>query len=133
MDNKNKFIIIIGSFSLILAMAFGLIFIFDDIVSIVKMRNQIIFSWKSIAILFVSPLFFYMFSCAFYYSVTSKTMKLNNELVKILTIIFFVFLVLSFPMSWYLDSKLRAAGYTVCERLSVGAPNKYVKHPKLCR
>ncbi|MBE8595633.1 DUF1240 domain-containing protein [Xenorhabdus sp. BG5] len=60
----------------------------DDIVSIIKVRGEIISYWKFIAILFMLPLFIYMFSCDFYYSVTSKTMKLNNELVKILTIIF---------------------------------------------
>ncbi|MBE8595634.1 DUF1240 domain-containing protein [Xenorhabdus sp. BG5] len=39
---------------------------------------------------------------------------------------------MSFPIFWYLDAKLRGKGYTVCERLSVGSPNKYVKDPKLC-
>ncbi|MDE1492647.1 DUF1240 domain-containing protein [Xenorhabdus bovienii] len=133
MDNKNKTIVIIGSFSLILAMIFCGIFIFDDILSILNGKDEINFSWKSIAILSGFPIFLYMFSCAFYYSVTSKTMKLNNKLIKILTIIFFVFLFLSFPFSWHLDSKLKEEGYIVCEKMSVGSLNKYVKYPEMCR
>ncbi|MDC9605457.1 DUF1240 domain-containing protein [Xenorhabdus griffiniae] len=133
MSNKNKAIIIIGCFSLILAMIFCTAFIIDDILSIFYVRDEINFSWKSIAILSGFPLFIYMFSCAFYYTITSKIMKLNNKLIKTLTIIFFIFLFLSFPLSWYLDSKLKEEGYIVCEKMSVGALNKYVKYPEMCR
>lgn len=133
MDNKKNFFVIIGSLSIVLIITLVSYLIFDDILSIIEMRKEITFSWRSIAILSVFPLCFYMFSCVFYYSVTLKPMKLNANLVKILTITFFVFLFLSFPFSWYLDSKLREEGYVVCQRLSVGSPNKYVKDPNLCR
>ncbi|MDX8001250.1 DUF1240 domain-containing protein [Xenorhabdus sp. Reich] len=133
MENNNKNIIVIGSFSLVLAMVFCNVFIFNDIISILNRSNEINFSWKSIAIISGSPLFIYMFSCAFYYSISSKTMKLNNKLIKILTIIFFVFFLFSFPFSWYLDSKFKAEGYIVCEQMSVVSLNKYVKYPEMCR
>ncbi|OTA21187.1 membrane protein [Xenorhabdus beddingii] len=133
MDNKDRRIVIIGSFSLILALIFCDVFIFEDISSILNGGKEISFSWKTIAILSGTPFLLYMLSCAFYYSITSKTMRLNNDLVKILFIIFLVFSFLGFPISWYVDAKLKREGYVVCDRLSVGAPNKYVKYPKTCR
>ncbi|WP_339378896.1 DUF1240 domain-containing protein [Xenorhabdus sp. BG5] len=133
MDNKNRIIVIISSVSFILMSFLLYFFIFDDIVSFIKMKDEIIFSWKLFLFFFASPLLLYMCVCTFYYSVASKPMKINNKIMKVLTINFFVFLALSFPVSWYLDIKLKGEGYTVCERLSVGSPNKYVKYPKTCR
>ncbi|MDC9623334.1 DUF1240 domain-containing protein [Xenorhabdus sp. XENO-7] len=133
MDNKNRFIIIISSLFLILIMSSTMFFIFEDMISIVKLGDEITFSWKLFLFFFASPLPFYMCVCAIYYSITSKPARLNNTIIKIFIVNFFIFLFLSFPFSWYLDSKLRREGYVICEKTSFVSPNKYVKYPSLCR
>ncbi|MCC8388739.1 DUF1240 domain-containing protein, partial [Photorhabdus laumondii] len=39
---------------------------------------------------------------------------------------------LSFPLSFYVDYKLKSENYLVCERISWMSPNTYVKDIKLC-
>ncbi|MDC9581040.1 DUF1240 domain-containing protein [Xenorhabdus sp. PR6a] len=132
MDNKKRFIVIISSLFLILIMSLGMFFIFEDIISIIKMGDEIIFSWKLFLFFFASPLPFYMCVYAIYFCVTQKPAKINNKIIKYLTINFFVFLFFCFPLSWYLDSKLKMEGYFVCEKISFSSPTKYVKYPNLC-
>ncbi|WP_443256072.1 DUF1240 domain-containing protein [Xenorhabdus sp. PR6a] len=61
-----------------------------------------------------------------------KMPKNNNSIFKILTFIGILGFVISFPVSWHADYKLKIIGYSTCYKLSWNAPSKYVKKPRLC-
>ncbi|WP_071891925.1 DUF1240 domain-containing protein [Yersinia pestis] len=42
-------------------------------------------------------------------------------------------IIVSFPISLYVDYKLKSNGYVVCDRISWMSPNTYVKDLSLCR
>ncbi|MDE1497075.1 DUF1240 domain-containing protein [Xenorhabdus bovienii] len=132
MDNKNRVVVIISSLFILFLMSLAVFFVCEDFISIINMGEEIIFSWKLFLFFFSSPLIFYFCICAIYYNAISKPAKLNDFTVKILLVNFFVLLFLSFPFSWYLDSKLKVAGYVICDKTSFNSPNKYVRNPSLC-
>lgn len=41
--------------------------------------------------------------------------------------------IISFPVSLYIDNKLKNDGYVVCDRISWMSPNTYVKDLSLCK
>ncbi|WP_422824416.1 DUF1240 domain-containing protein [Xenorhabdus bharatensis] len=42
-------------------------------------------------------------------------------------------LILSFPVSLYVDNKLKSVGYVTCDKKSLFAPNEYVRNIVLCQ
>ncbi|CDH26275.1 exported hypothetical protein [Xenorhabdus bovienii str. kraussei Becker Underwood] len=61
MDNKNRFIIIVSAFSLLIMMSTVTFFIFEDIVKIFNMDEIVTFSWRTFTI-FSIILFFFIFA-----------------------------------------------------------------------
>ncbi|OTA20359.1 membrane protein [Xenorhabdus beddingii] len=133
MDNKNRIVVIISASFMFFIVAIAVFFVIEDFISIIKMGDEIILSWKSFAFFFSSPFLFYFCINAIYYSVIAKQPKLNDLAIKILLSFCIFFLILSVPISWYFDHKFKKLGYSVCYKSSWSAPNKYVKDIKLCR
>ncbi|WP_408673308.1 DUF1240 domain-containing protein [Xenorhabdus doucetiae] len=131
-DNKNKFIITISSLFLLLIMNAVLFFVVDDFLSVYNLSDVIVFSWRMFVILFSYPLICYFCITPIYYLFFLKMPKNNNSIFKILTFIGILGFVISFPVSWYADYKLKNLGYSTCYKLSWNAPSKYVKAPSLC-
>ncbi|CDH32421.1 DUF1240 domain-containing protein [Xenorhabdus bovienii] len=132
MDNKNRFIIIVSAFSLLIMMSTVTFFIFEDIVKIFNMDEIVIFSWRTFTVFFSYPFLLYFCIIPVYYEFSLRMPKNNNMFIKYLLLISILGLILSIPISWYLDYKFKSLGYSVCYRLSWNAPSKYVKDTKLC-
>ncbi|MDE1475694.1 DUF1240 domain-containing protein [Xenorhabdus bovienii] len=132
MNNKNKLTLAIGTFFLFLIMNAALFFAVDEFLLIYNLSDVVVFSWRMFAILFFYPLACYFCIAIFYYLYFSKLPNKNNSIFKFLTFIGILGFVISFPVSWYADFKLKENGYITCYKKSLNAPNKYVKNKKLC-
>ncbi|MEQ1964442.1 DUF1240 domain-containing protein [Xenorhabdus khoisanae] len=132
MNNKNRLTLAIGMFFLFLIINAALFFAIDDFLSLYHISNVVVFSWRVFAGLFFYPVVFYFCIAIFYYLSLSKMPKNNNSILKFLTFIGILGFVISFPVSWYADSKLKENGYINCHKKSLNAPSKYVKNKNLC-
>ncbi|CDH05360.1 conserved hypothetical protein [Xenorhabdus bovienii str. oregonense] len=61
-----------------------------------------------------------------------KLPKYNNSIFKFLTFFGILGFVISLPIYWYGDFKLKQNGYINCYKKSISAPQKYAKNEKLC-
>ncbi|QXF32072.1 hypothetical protein B0X70_01955 [Photorhabdus akhurstii] len=104
----------------------------EDLVSLVKMDEKIIFSSRVIIIFFFSPLILYSLLFIIFVSITGRYPKHHDSFNKYFGSIAIISLFLSFPTSLYVHYKLKSDGYLVCPRISLTAPNTYVKDMKLC-
>ncbi|WP_258180452.1 DUF1240 domain-containing protein, partial [Yersinia pseudotuberculosis] len=96
-------------------------------------EDRIIFS-SSIAICLISfPLMFYVMTGSIYFFIFNKTPKFNKLLIKYLTMLAIASFIMSFPIPFYIDYKLKNDGYVVCDRISWMSPNTYVKDLSLCK
>ncbi|CDH21888.1 putative Similar to membrane protein [Xenorhabdus bovienii str. kraussei Quebec] len=132
MDNKNRFIIIVSAFSLLIMMSTVTFFIFEDIVKIFNMDEIVTLSWRTFTIFFSYHFLLYFCIIPVYYVLSLRMPKNNNMFIKYLLLISVFGLILSIPISWYFDYKFKSLGYSVCYKLSWNAPSKYVKDTKLC-
>ncbi|WP_390902832.1 DUF1240 domain-containing protein [Xenorhabdus bovienii] len=110
----------------------ALFFSIDEFLLVYHLSDVVVFSWRMFAILFFYPLACYFCIAIFYYLSFSKLPKKNNSIFKFLTFIGILGFVISFPVSWYADFKLKENGYITCYKKSLNVPNKYVKNKKLC-
>ncbi|WP_258179867.1 DUF1240 domain-containing protein, partial [Yersinia pseudotuberculosis] len=95
--------------------------------------DRIIFS-SSIAICLISfPLMFYVMTASIYFFIFNKVPKFNKLIVKYLTMLAIASFIVSFPIPFYIDYKLKNDGYVVCDRISWMSPNTYVRDLSLCK
>ncbi|WP_146134681.1 DUF1240 domain-containing protein, partial [Yersinia pseudotuberculosis] len=59
--------------------------------------------------------------------------KSRKIVIKYLTMLAIASFIMSFPISLYVDYKLKSNGYVVCDRISWMSPNTYVKDLSLCK
>ncbi|MGJ0578505.1 hypothetical protein ACR71G_10485, partial [Xenorhabdus bovienii] len=78
MDNKNRFIIIVSAFSLLIMMSTVTFFIFEDIVKIFNMDEIVTFSWRTFTIFFYYPFLLYFCIIPVYYVLSLRMPKNNN-------------------------------------------------------
>ncbi|WP_338046863.1 DUF1240 domain-containing protein [Photorhabdus namnaonensis] len=96
------------------------------------MDERIIFSSRVIIIFFFSPLVLYSLFFIIFVIITGHYPKYHDGFNKYFGTMAIISLFLSFPISFYVDYKLRSDGYLVCPRISWSSPNTYVKDMKLC-
>ncbi|MDE9498550.1 DUF1240 domain-containing protein [Xenorhabdus bovienii] len=132
MDSKNKSILAISMFFLFLIINAALFFAVDEFLLIYNLSDVIVFSWRMFAVLFFYPLTFYFCISIFYYLFFLKLPKHNNSIFKFLTFFGILGFVISLPVYWYGDFKLKENGYITCYKKSISAPQKYAKNEKLC-
>ncbi|MBD2816047.1 DUF1240 domain-containing protein [Xenorhabdus sp. Flor] len=132
MDSKNKSILAIGMFFLFLIINAALFFAVDEFLLIYNISDVIVFSWRMFAVLFLYPLMFYFCISMFYYLIFLKLPKYNNSIFKSLTFFSIIGFIISLPVCWYGDSKLKENGYITCYKKSISDPQKYAKNEKLC-
>ncbi|OTA20528.1 membrane protein [Xenorhabdus beddingii] len=132
MDSKNKLILAISMFFLFLIINAALFFAVDEFLLIYNVSDVIVFSWRMFAVLVFYPLIFYFCTSMFYYLFFLKLPKNNNSIFKFFTFLGILGFVISFPLYWYGDLKLKENGYITCYKKSISAPQKYVKNEKLC-
>ncbi len=132
MGNKKKAIHIICALFFLILTSFTFFLTGEDLVSLVKMDEKIIFSSRVIIIFFFSPLILYYMVAVIFVKITGHYPKYHDSFDKYFGSIAIISLFLSFPISFYVHYKLKSDGYLVCPRISLTSPNTYVKDMKLC-
>ncbi|MGP9294441.1 DUF1240 domain-containing protein [Yersinia pseudotuberculosis] len=103
------------------------------IIELIKMEDEITFS-ASIFISFISsPLVFYALVGSIYVFIFNRMPKFKEIIIKYLTMLAIASFIISLPVSFYVDYKLKSNSYVVCDRISWMSPNTYVKDLSLCR
>ncbi|CAH22068.1 DUF1240 domain-containing protein [Yersinia pseudotuberculosis] len=131
---KNRLFKTLGGLVFLLSFLFLMKYlIINSIIPLIKIEDRIIFS-SSIAICLISfPLMFYVMTGSIYFFIFNKTPKFNKLLIKYLTMLAIASFIMSFPIPFYIDYKLKNDGYVVCDRISWMSPNTYVKDLSLCK
>ncbi|WP_036773942.1 DUF1240 domain-containing protein [Photorhabdus australis] len=132
MGSKKKIIHIIGALAIFILMLFAFFLTGENLISLVRMSEKITFSGGVFIIFFSFPLISYATFLIIFFTVTGHYPKYHDNFVKYLCSIAIVSIVLSFPISLYVNYKLRSDNYLVCPRISWMSPNTYVKDIKLC-
>ncbi len=132
MGNKKKAIQILGALAIFILASLGLFLTGGNLISLVEMDEEITFSGSVFIIFFSFPLISYATFLIIFFTVTGHYPKHHDNFVKYFFSIAIVALFLSFPISFYVDYKLKSESYLVCKRISWKSPNTYVKDIKLC-
>nr|WP_207629175.1 DUF1240 domain-containing protein [Photorhabdus cinerea] len=130
-DNKRKIIHIICAIFILSLMSFSMYIVSEYLLSLILMDEKITFS-GSVMIFFSFPFVFYFVVSAVYLSLAKCFPKHYDTCAKYLFVITTASVFLSFPVSFYVDYKLKSDNYLVCPRISWMSPNTYVKDIKLC-
>nr|WP_280176141.1 DUF1240 domain-containing protein [Xenorhabdus innexi] len=96
------------------------------------MNSKIYFSWRVFFACFGLPIVYYMFISAIKNLLVNKPSPFSGLFLNFCILIFALSFVSSFPVSIYVDHKLKKSGYVKCSRTSLIAPNKYVKNMDEC-
>ncbi|MBS9441159.1 DUF1240 domain-containing protein [Photorhabdus heterorhabditis] len=132
MVNKKKILHIIGAFSFIILTLFTFFSSGENLISLVKMEDKITFSGPVFIIFFSFPLLSYSMIFVIYFNITGRCPKYHDNFIKCFGMITVISFFSSFPLSFYVDYKLKSENYLVCKRISWASPNTYVKNIKLC-
>ncbi len=103
------------------------------IISLIKMEDIIKFSGHIFIAFLSSPILLYSLVGSVWFFIFNKLPKFNKFIIKYLSIPMFLSFIVSFPISFYVDYKLKSKGYVVCDRISWMSPNTYVKDLSLCK
>lgn len=123
-------------FTLSLAVSF---LMYDYIISLLKMRNEIIFSAKNLILTFGLPFTWYTLfgmtielsfgdNSIFYKVIT----KYKNIIMNITYYLFLIGLIAGIPVSFLVNIYLLDNGYKTCDKISWMSPTTYVKDLSLC-
>ncbi|NRN27040.1 DUF1240 domain-containing protein [Photorhabdus heterorhabditis] len=129
---NNKHVKIAYGAILLLIVTSVMYLVSDCIFSLILMKEKIIFS-GTIVMYFISfPLIFYAISGSIFFFVFDRLPKFNKPIIRYLTMLMIASFIVSFPISFYVDYKLKNNGYLVCDKISWMSPSTYVKDIKLC-
>ncbi len=103
------------------------------VISLIKMEDIIKFSGPIFIASLSSPILLYSLAGSVWFFIFNKSPKFNKFIIRYLSIPMLVSFVVSFPISLYVDYKLKNNGYVVCDRISWMSPNTYVRDLSLCR
>ncbi|MCK3671482.1 DUF1240 domain-containing protein [Photorhabdus noenieputensis] len=131
-DKKRRIIHIILAIFVLSLVSLGMFASVDSLFSVITMAEAISFSNGIIVAFFFFPLVFYFLICSIYLNLTTRIPRYHDVYVKYLAMIAIVAFFLSFPISFYVNYKLRSENYLICQKMSWMSPNKYVKNIKLC-
>ncbi|WP_071880949.1 MULTISPECIES: DUF1240 domain-containing protein [Photorhabdus] len=132
MENKKNIIPIICALAIFILSSCTFFLTGENLISLIKMDEKITFSGPVFIIFFSFPFISYLMTLSIRVNITGRYPKHHDTYVKYSAIIAFSSFILSFPLSFYVDYKLKSENYLVCERISWMSPNTYVKDIKLC-
>ncbi|QXF32779.1 hypothetical protein CE143_06025 [Photorhabdus luminescens] len=132
MANKKNILPIICAFAIFILALSGFFLAGENLISLVKMEDKITFSGHVFIIFFSFPFISYLMILSILVNITDRYPKHHDTYVKYSAVIAFSSFVLSFPLSFYVDYKLKSENYLICKRISLASPNTYVKDIKLC-
>nr|WP_222943032.1 DUF1240 domain-containing protein [Xenorhabdus sp. PB62.4] len=122
-----------GGVILLLFLTFLMSFIIKSAVSLVLMKDEITFSSAVIISILSFPIIFYSLSGSIFFFIFDRLPKYNKILVKYLSRLMIASFVISLPISFYVDYKLKNDGYLTCDKISWMSPTTYVKNLSLCK
>ncbi|MER2472635.1 DUF1240 domain-containing protein [Photorhabdus laumondii] len=67
-----------------------------------------------------------------FFNITGRCPKYHDNFINCFGMITVISFFSSFPLSFYVDYKLKSENYLICKRISLASPNTYVKDIKLC-
>ncbi|CNK95840.1 DUF1240 domain-containing protein [Yersinia pseudotuberculosis] len=130
---KNRLLKTLGAIIVLLILTPMMCLVNIYIIELIKMEDEITFS-ASIFISFISsPLVFYALAGSIYVFIFNRMPKFKEIIIKYLAMLMIASFIVSLPVSFYVDYKLKSKGYVVCDRISWMSPNTYVKDLSLCR
>ncbi|OTA18918.1 membrane protein [Xenorhabdus beddingii] len=129
---KNKYFKALGGLILLLIMTFMMYLVIDSFFSLIFMKEEITFSGAVIMGVMSSPLLFYSIVGSIFFFIFDRLPKFNEVIVKYLSMLMIASFIVSFPISFYVNYKLRSDGYYVCDKISWMSPTTYVKDITLC-
>ncbi|MBQ4780444.1 DUF1240 domain-containing protein [Pectobacterium versatile] len=126
---------LIGAFSVFLLClsVWGTWFSLSAYLSLFKLDDVIVFSWRVGLAIFGVPLSFYFSYVCFCSAIKNEHVKINNKLGEWLVKILIFGAIFSFFSSAYISYSLSNKSYNVCPKISWMDPNKYVKDTALCK
>nr|WP_240352566.1 DUF1240 domain-containing protein [Pectobacterium versatile] len=126
---------LIGAFSVFLLClsVWGTWFSLSAYLSLFKLDDVIVFSWRVGLAIFGMPLSFYFSYVCFCSAIKNEHVKINNKLGEWLVKILIFGAIFSFFSSAYISYSLSNKSYNVCPKISWMDPNKYVKDTALCK
>ncbi|TDB45662.1 DUF1240 domain-containing protein [Photorhabdus luminescens] len=111
---------------------FGYYIIFNNIYSLLAMKDEIVFSSMIVICFFSFPLVVYYLTSVFILLFFNKLPNNHMLYVKFLGYIMIISFIVSLPISFGVGNQLKHYGYLVCEKISWMSPTTYVKDIKLC-
>ncbi len=130
---KNRFLNALLGIIMLLILTPMMYLVSIYIIELIKMEDEITFS-ASIFISFISsPLVFYALAGSVYVFIFNRMPKFKEIIIKYLAMLMIASFIVSFPIPFYIDYKLKNDGYVVCDRISWMSPNTYVKDLSLCK
>ncbi|MBT0384497.1 DUF1240 domain-containing protein [Morganella morganii] len=129
---------IVSAMFFALSLAAGFL-MYDYMISLLKMRDEIIFSAKNLILTFGLPFTWYAFfgmtielsfgdNSIFYKVIT----KYKNIIMNITYYLFLIGLIAGIPVSFAVNIHLLDNGYKTCDKISWMSPTTYVKDLSLC-
>lgn len=115
------------------------VLMYDYMTSLLKMRNEIIFSAQNLILMLGLPFALYALfgmtvelsfgdNSIFYKVIT----RYKNIIMKITSYLFFIGFIASIPVSFAVNIYLLDNGYKTCNKISWMSPTTYVKELSLC-
>ncbi|OCA55529.1 DUF1240 domain-containing protein [Photorhabdus namnaonensis] len=132
MENKKKVIHIIIAIAILVLASSCLFLTGENLISLVKMDEKITFSGSVFMIFFSFPFLSYLMILVVFINITGRYPKHHEIYIRYSAVIALSSIFLSFPISFYVNYKLKSDNYLVCPRISWMSPNTYVKDMKLC-
>ncbi|MDC9605343.1 DUF1240 domain-containing protein [Xenorhabdus griffiniae] len=130
---NNKYLKALAGLILLLFLSFMIYLVGKGVFSLIFMEDEITFS-SSVVIGFISsPILFYSISGSIFFFLFDRLPKYNNIIIKYLTRLMIASFIISFPISLYVDYKLKSEGYITCDKISWMSPTTYVKNLSLCK
>ncbi|MDC9595086.1 DUF1240 domain-containing protein [Xenorhabdus sp. IM139775] len=129
---KNKYIKLLGSLIMLIVVTSVMIPVSEYIISLVLMKDLIVFSGAVVMYFLSFPLIFYSMAGSAFFFIFNRLPKYNECIVKYLSKLMFISLIIGFPISFFVGYQLKNDGYLVCEKISWMSPTTYVKDIKLC-
>ncbi|OTA18920.1 membrane protein [Xenorhabdus beddingii] len=129
---KSKYLKSLGGIIVLLVITFIIHLIIKCVISLVLMKDEITFSGAMVIALMSFPIIFYSILGSVFLLLFGKISKFNKLIVKCLTMLMIASFIVSFPISFYVDYKLKSDGYFVCDKISWRSPTTYVKDLMLC-
>ncbi|WP_447885841.1 DUF1240 domain-containing protein [Serratia fonticola] len=130
---SNKYFKIFLAAVLFVLCSFAALITYQYVASLVFMEDEITFSAPVLMVFLSSPLLLYAMLGSMYFFISNKRPKYDKGVTRYLAYLMFTSFVISLPISFYVDFKLKNAGYLTCDKISWQSPTTYVTNLSLCK